>query len=129
MLDKRDGTPEVNDGRLDVADLVRMFEESEDATYDARQLSERDRDYVDNKQLTSAEEAALKKRGQPLVVINRIKGKIEFLVGMEIERRIDPKAFPRTPAHEQDADGASQAMKYVSDEQRYDHKRTAHIIA
>lgn len=61
MLDKRDGTPEVNDGRLDVADLVRMFEESEDATYEARQLSERDRDYVDNKQLTSAEEAALKK--------------------------------------------------------------------
>ncbi len=124
MLDKRDGTPEVNDGRLDVADLVRMFEESEDATYEARQLSERDRDYVDNKQLTSAEEAALKKRGQPLVVINRIKGKIEFLVGMEIERRIDPKAFPRTPAHDQDAAGASQALKYVSDVERYDNKRT-----
>jgi len=124
MIDNKTVAPQSDDGKLDVADLVRMFEESEDATYDARQLAERDRDYVDNKQLTASEESALKKRGQPPVIANRIKGKIEFLVGMEIERRIDPKAFPRTPAHEQDADGASQAIKYVSDEQRYDHKRT-----
>lgn len=114
----------ADDGKLDVADLVRMFEESEDATYEARQLAERDRDYVDNKQLTAEEEAALKKRGQPPVIINRIKGKVEFLVGMEIERRIDPKAFPRTPQHESDADGASQALKYATDTERYDHKRT-----
>lgn len=115
---------DTDDGKLDVADLVRMVEESEEATYTARKLSERDRDYVDNKQLTEAEEKTLKKRGQPPVVINRIKGKIEFLVGMEMERRIDPRAFPRTPLHEQDADGASQALKYVADEERYDHKRS-----
>jgi hypothetical protein len=113
------------DGKLDVGDLVRMFEESEEATYEARQLAERDRDYVDNKQLTAKEEAALRKRGQPPVVINRIKGKIEFLTGLEIERRIDPKAFPRTPAHAQDAEGASQALKYATDTERYDKKRTA----
>lgn len=112
------------DTQLDVGDLVRLFEESEDATYAARQLAERDRDYVDNKQLTSEEEKALKKRGQPPTIINRIKGKVEFLVGLEIQRRIDPKAFPRTPVHAQDADGASQALKYATDEQRYDHKRT-----
>lgn len=115
----------AEDGKLDVSDLVRMFEESEEATYEARKLAERDRDYVDNKQLTAEEEAALKKRGQPAVVINRIKGKIEFLTGLEIERRIDPKAFPRTPAHANDADGASQALKYVTDAERFDRKRTA----
>lgn len=115
---------EADDGKLDVAALVRLFEESEDATYEARQLSERDRDYVDNKQLTKEEESELEKRGQPPVVINRIKGKIEFLVGLEIERRIDPKAFPRTPQHAQDADGASQAMKYATDVERYDAKRS-----
>lgn len=114
----------VSDGKLDVADLVRMFEEAEEATYDARALSERDRDYVDNKQLTDEEVKTLKKRGQPPVIINRIKDKIEFLVGMEIERRVDPKAFPRTPKHAQDADGASQALKYATDVERYDHKRT-----
>jgi hypothetical protein len=115
---------EADDGLLDVSALIRMFEESEEATYSARQLSERDRDYVDNKQLTATEEAALKARGQPPVIINRIKAKIEFLVGMEKERRIDPRAFPRTPQHEQDADGASQALKYVTDYQRYDQKRS-----
>jgi hypothetical protein len=111
-------------GLLDVGDLCRMFEESEDSSYSSRKLSERDRDYVDNKQLTDTEIRALEKRGQPPVIINRIKGKIEFLTGMEIERRIDPKAFPRTPKHAQDADGASQALKYATDTERYDHKRT-----
>lgn len=117
-------TDKDEDGKLDVADLCRMFEESEDSTYEARQLAERDRDYVDNKQLTSEEEEALKKRGQPAVIVNRIKGKIEFLVGLEIERRIDPKAFPRTPQHAHDADGASQALKYATDIERYDAKRS-----
>ena len=109
---------------LAVSDLVQMFEDAEEASYDARKEAERDRDYVDNKQWTSAEKAELAKRGQPATVINRIKGKIEFLVGMEIERRIDPKAFPRTPVHQDDADGASQALKYATDAERYDHKRT-----
>lgn len=113
-----------DDGKLEVADLIRMFEESEEATYESRQLAERDRDYVDNKQLTAEEEEALRKRGQPAVIINRIKGKIEFLVGMEKERRIDPRAFPRTPQHEHDANGASQALKYATDYQRYDQKRS-----
>lgn len=118
-------TNSAEDGKLDVSDLVRMFEESEEATYEARQLAERDRDYVDNKQLTAEEESALKKRGQPPVIINRIKGKVEFLTGLEVERRIDPKAYPRTPKHAQDAEGASQALKYATDRERFDKKRTA----
>ena len=44
MIDNKTVAPQSDDGKLDVADLVRMFEESEDATYEARQLSERDRD-------------------------------------------------------------------------------------
>lgn len=119
-----EGSVTSSESSLAVSDLVQMFEDAEEASYDARKDAERDRDYVDNKQWTSAEKAELAKRGQPATVINRIKGKIEFLVGMEIERRIDPKAFPRTPIHQDDADGASQALKYATDEERYDHKRT-----
>mgnify|MGYP003555166488 CR=1 FL=1 len=63
-------------GMLDVGDLCRMFEESEDSTYESRKLSERDRDYVDNKQLTAEELSTLKKRGQPPVIDNRIKTKM-----------------------------------------------------
>ena len=67
--------------KADLAVLVDWFEESEEATRNARELSERDCDYYDNKQLTEAEVTELRKRGQPEIVINRIAPKIDFLVG------------------------------------------------
>lgn len=114
-----------SDGKLSVADLVAMFEDSEEATDTARKESERDRDYVDNKQLTAAEIAALNKRGQPPTIINRIKRKIDFLVGVEKTQRVSPRALPRTPKHEDDADAATEALRYVADTENYDAKRSA----
>lgn len=111
-------------GMLDVGDLCRMFEESEDSSYESRKLSERDRDYVDNKQLTAKELKTFEIRGQPPVIDNRIKTKIDYLVGLEKQQRIDPKALPRTPKHEGDADGATEALRYVAEEQDYDSKRS-----
>lgn len=116
---------EARGGLLDVGDLCRMFEESEDSSYSARKESERDRDYVDNKQLTAEELATYKKRGQPPVIDNRIKTKIDYLVGLEKQQRIDPKALPRTPKHEDDADAATEALRYVAEEQDYDAKRSS----
>ena len=118
------GKVETDDEKLSVADLVRMFEESEDSTYQARKDSERDRDYVDNKQLTDAELKTLKARGQPPQIDNRIKTKIDYLVGLEKQQRIDPKALPRTPLHETDADAATQALRYVADTEGFDNKRS-----
>lgn len=113
------------DGLLAVGDLVRMFEDSEEATQEARQTAERDRDYYDNKQLTADEMAALKKRGQPPVIANRIKRKVDFLVGLEKQQRVDPKALPRTPMHDEDAAGATQALRFVAESEDYDSKRSA----
>lgn len=110
---------------LDVGQLCKMFEESEDSTYTARKDAERDRDYVDNKQLTDEEVETLTKRGQPPVIDNRIKTKIDYLVGLEKQQRVKPKAYPRTPKHEADADGATEALRYVSEEQDYESKRSA----
>lgn len=115
----------VTPGKLNVNDLVNMFEASEDASYDSRQMAERDRDYHDNKQLTSDELKALKKRGQPPYIDNRIKTKVDYLVGLEKQQRINPKALPRTPVHEGDADAAGQALNYVADKENYDSKRSA----
>jgi hypothetical protein len=122
LTDKR-GAAEDRD-LLSVSDLVQMFEDAEEASQTSRKLAERDRDYYDNKQLTDEEKAVLRKRGQPEVIINRIKRKIDFLVGLEKQQRVRPKALPRTPVHEQDADGASQALAYVTDEQDYGKKRS-----
>lgn len=110
---------------LDVNDLVRMFEESEDSSLDARGQAERDRDYYDGKQLTADEQSTLRKRGQPVVIDNRIKDKIDFLLGLEKQQRMDPKALPRTPVHEDDADGCTQALRYVTEEEGYKQKRSA----
>ena len=66
----------------------------------------------------------LKKRGQPIVTDNIIKTKIDYLDGVEKQQRIDPKAFPRTPKHEAEADAATEALRYVTEEQKYDKKRS-----
>jgi hypothetical protein len=52
----------------------------------------------------------LEKRGQAPSIDNRIKTKVDYLVGFEKQQRIEPKALPRTPKHETDADGATQGF-------------------
>jgi hypothetical protein len=108
----------------DVTAMVRRFEESEEATRPARDLSERDRDYYDNKQWTEDEETELKNRGQPVVVFNRIGRKVNYLKGLEAQTRKDPKAFPRTPGDDGSAQAVTDALRYVCDDQNWDAKRS-----
>lgn len=95
--------------------LVDWFEAAEEASENARKLSERDRDYYDHAQLTAAEIAELGKRGQPDVVINRIQPKINYLIGFEAATRTDPRGFPRTPADEEASEAATDGLRYVED--------------
>ena len=103
---------------------IRRFEDFIDSTTDARTKAERDRDYYDGKQWTDAEVAELKKRQQPPVVINRIKPKVDFLLGTERQTRTDPKAFPRTPQHEHDADAATDSIRFVCDQNRFEYLKS-----
>lgn len=73
------------------------------------------RKYYHDKQWTEHEVEVLRKRGQQATVRNRIKRKIDFLVGTEQRLRRDPKAYPRTPRHEKDADVATAGLRYVCD--------------
>jgi hypothetical protein len=107
------------------AAMIRAFEEWDDATLEARQESERDHDYYDGKQWTDAELASLQERGQPAIVINRIAKKINYLLGDEISNRADPKAQPRTPAHDEDVLAATDAIRYVCDDQDFDKVSSA----
>ncbi|GLV28188.1 hypothetical protein TomTYG75_07110 [Sphingobium sp. TomTYG75] len=108
----------------DVRPFVRRFEEAENSGSDAREASERDRDYYDGKQLTDTEIKALKKRGQPPVVFNRIQRKVNYLKGLEAQMRKDPKAFPREPGDDGSAQAATDALRYVCDDQDWDAKRS-----
>jgi hypothetical protein len=106
-----------------LAMLVEYFEESEEATRDGRSEAEVDRDYYDGKQWTSSEKAKLEKRGQPALVFNKIKRKVNFLTGHQEQTKADPKAFPRNyPADEEGAHAATDAMRYVQQEQMLEDK-------
>ncbi len=104
--------------------LVQKFEEAEEARTAAADLAARCRDYYDGKQLTEGELAELRRRKQPPIVINRIRRKIDWLRGLEMQSRTDPRAFPRTPQHEQGANAITDALRYVCDATDLDRKRS-----
>lgn len=108
----------------DLSSLVRWYEEAEQASTDSRQEAERDRDYRNGTQWTAAEIETLRKRKQPVITIDRIGPKVDFLLGMEAQQRQDPKAWPRTPKHEDAANAASDALNYVLDAGRWDQVRS-----
>lgn len=117
--------PDRAEGMEGVETLVQWRDAAEEATLDARSEAERDRDYYDNKQLTASELAALKKRGQPVVIKNRIKRKVDFLAGLEKRQRGNPRALPRTPVEENSAYAVTDAIRYVTEDQDYAIKRSA----
>ena len=110
---------------LELDALKRMVERSTDLTADAREASERDRDFYDGYQWTAEEESILKKRKQPIITINRIKRKIDAMVGIEQRGRVDPVAYPRNPEDEEAADLATKALRYVEERECVDVKRSA----
>lgn len=105
--------------------MCRLFEDAEEASRDARDKSERDRDYYDSKQWTDEEAQALTARNQPVVTYNRIQRKVNSLLGLEKQTRKDPKAFPRNPQDEQSAHAATDAIRYVCDDCRWDDRRSS----
>jgi len=104
--------------------LVGYFESSEQNTRASRKRCERDRDYADHKQLTDEELATLKQRKQPPVQNNYIRKKINFLRGYERKIRTDPKAYARTPQHDEDAKAATDALRYIADNSSFDVTRS-----
>lgn len=85
-------------------------------TVDGRQLSERCRDYYDGKQWTVEQVAALKRRKQAPIVNNRIKVKLNGLLGLTSVRKGDPQAFPRNIDHDsKSSEAATDGLRYAAD--------------
>tara|TARA_R110000765_G_scaffold385044_2_gene476790 strand:+ start:2258 stop:4060 length:1803 start_codon:yes stop_codon:yes gene_type:complete len=107
-----------------LARLVQWFDDAEEASKAARTASEKARDYYDGKQLTATEIQALEKRGQPVTIYNRIRPKIDFLLGLEKQSRSDPKAFPRNPADQEGSEAATDALRFVTQNSNWDEVRS-----
>lgn len=106
--------------------LVEMFEEAEDASFTNRTKAERDVDYRDGRQWTEEEVKKLRKRGQPAITHPLIRQKVDYLLGMERAQRTDPRALPRNPnpMDEGAAEAATDALRFVCEQQRYDQVRS-----
>jgi hypothetical protein len=89
----------------------RDFTDWDDQTQDDRDMSIIARDYFDGIQWTDQEVDELTKAGQPILTTNLIKRKINFILGTEGENPHSPKAHPRTPMHEEDAEAATDALR------------------
>ena len=103
---------------IDVNKRVRRFLSD---TSDARVLSELCRDFFDGKQWTAAEKETLKSRQQAPIVVNRVRPKVEGLVGLYNMRRTDPKAYPRTEKHEQSSHVVTDGLRFVADNNDFDN--------
>lgn len=110
--------------KRDLETILRNFQDAYDQSYDERKLAERCRDYYDGFQWTEDEIKTLRERKQPVITSNHIFPKVNALIGYEKLRRTDPKAYPRTPKHEQDAESATDALRYVSDKNSFDELRS-----
>lgn len=104
--------------------FVDWYETFHEQSQEWRERWLEDRWFYHNKQWTDEEARALDKRGQPANVYNEIKPVVDFLVGLEKQQRTDPRAYPRTPLHEQDAEAATDALRFISDREEYDEKRS-----
>lgn len=104
---------------IDHGKLVTWINEADDATLTGRDLSEKARRYYDSEQWTPEEIAKLHKQKQAATVINRIKPKMDGLMGMERVNKTTAKAFPRTPKHEGAATAATESIRYVLQNNTY----------
>jgi hypothetical protein len=89
----------------------------------ARRLSQKCRDYYDSKQWTEEEAQKLESRRQAAIVVNRIRPKVEGLVGLYDLRKSDPKAYPRTTKHEKASHVITDALRFVCDNNSFEMTR------
>jgi hypothetical protein len=112
-------SPAIDQGKdNDYYDLTRLrrqyqdFAAAKDA--EAREMVEA-RHYYHGDQWTAGELSKLRARKQPVTTENQIVKKVNGVVGLLERLRQDPKAYPRTPQHDEGAELATATLRYVLD--------------
>ncbi len=78
-------------------------------------------EFYDGEQWTSEELQVLKERNQPPVTINRIKPKIDSIIGMEVGLKVNTRAFDRGAQDFETAKAISESMRYVEQQNDFDN--------
>ena len=118
-IPQRSPTLRIDQGRDDdYYDLTRLrrqymdFAAAKDA--EAREMVE-SRHYYHGDQWTATELSKLRARKQPVTTENQIVKKVNGVVGLLERLRQDPKAYPRTPQHDEGAELATATLRFVLD--------------
>lgn len=101
--------------QIDPTPLRKMVDQFRDGTDIGRVFAEKARRYFDGDQLDLSKTRALRRARQPMVIRNEIKPAVNGLLGIVQQGKVDPKAYPRNPNNEEQADVASKALRYVAD--------------
>jgi hypothetical protein len=96
-------------------DYIGTKREEIDEQQDARRI-------LHGSQWTQDQLNEFKKRRQPTTTNNKIVRKIDGIIGTLERLKQDPKAFPRTPMHEDGAELATGAIRYAMDVQNWSAK-------
>lgn len=76
--------------------------------------------FYDSEQWTSEEIRVLESRSQPVVTINRIKPKVDSIVGMELGLKVNTKAFDKGTGDFELAKFISEGMRHVETRNDFD---------
>lgn len=78
--------------------------------------------FYDGDQLSSEEKQALRDRGQPEVVINLIKPRVDGVIGDFLGQRVMMRARDRGSNDFEAAKFVTEALRYIEDQNRFDEK-------
>lgn len=103
---------------IDVRRFRKMVDDFRDGTEPGRLIGQLARAYYDGQQHDDIKLRALRRARQPRITRNEIKPAINGLVGVVRQSKVDPKAYPRNPKNEEQADVASKTLRYIADKNR-----------
>ena len=108
---------------IDPMPYRRRVDDFRDGTVESRAIADKARRYFDGDQIWGATELALKRSRQPKVIRNEIAPAINGILGVIQQDRVDPKAYPRTPANEKQADVATKVLRFIADKEQWHSKK------
>lgn len=111
--------PEKPKHRRSIEQWKLRFTDFQSTMQDARKKQERNYKYYHGEQLSRDERAKLEARGQPDIVINRLRVAINGLMGVVAHSRTEPVGLPTRPNDEQSTDVATDVMRYVLRRNRF----------
>ena len=131
ILDWEEFAPEPTAEELEVERLRKidpmpkrnMVEDFRDGTQESRDVGEKARRYYDNNQIFGETERAWRRSRQPKVIRNEIAPAVNGMLGVIQQAKVDPRAWPRNPDNEEQADVASKALRFVADSQKWHKKK------